>query len=151
MKISVNKIPAEGCKQHATYDPTEMDMDRTDVHLKEPFDVDAFITKADRELIVDVEICAPLHLACARCLEEFPWTARVETLFSYHVQPTDVVDIAEDVRQEIILAYPTIPICRPNCKGLCSTCGQDLNLAMCAHQAAAGRSHEEPRGGSLRI
>ena len=135
MKIHVNHLPAEGLTERAAYDPAAMDMDRNDVHLREPFEVDARITKVDAELVVDADIRAPLHLTCARCLDEFVSTVAANALFSYHVAPTDVVDITEDVRQEVILAYPVVPICRPDCKGLCQVCGQNLNAASCVHQA----------------
>jgi uncharacterized protein len=42
-----------------------------------------------------------------------------------------VVDITNDIRQEIILAYPMIPICRQTCKGLCAVCGYNLNQGVC--------------------
>ena len=135
MKIHVNRIPAEGLKDHATYDPSTMDMDREDIHADEPFEVDACITKADQELVVDADIRCALRLSCARCLEEFDSMVSVDVVFSYTVRPTDIVDITEDVRQEVILAYPMIPLCQPDCKGLCSVCGQNLNTTSCNHHA----------------
>ena len=152
MQIHVNRIPADGLKDHATYDPTTMDMDRADIHLTEPFNVEAFMTKADQELVVTVDIRCPLRLSCARCLEEFGATVTTKALFSYQVQPTDVVDITDDVRQEIILAYPMIPVCQPDCKGLCSSCGQNLNVASCGHHATGSRSGDDwLRGSSIAI
>jgi uncharacterized metal-binding protein YceD (DUF177 family) len=62
-------------------------------------------------------------------------TVTPDATFSYSVQPTDVVDITEDVRQEIILAYPMIPLCDPACKGLCRSCGANLNRVSCGHHA----------------
>lgn len=135
MKIHVNRVPAEGLHEHATYDPLPLDMDRADIHLKEPFEVEADITKADRELVVNVDIRAPASMTCARCLTSFASTITAATLFSYPVHPSDVVDITDDVRQEIILAYPMIPVCRPQCKGLCMVCGQNLNAAPCDHMS----------------
>ena len=133
MKIHVNRIPPEGLKDRVVYDPTAMDMGRDDIRLEQPFAVEAFMTKADQELVVDVDIACPMRLVCARCLEEFQLTITTGALFSYKVQPTDVVDITDDVRQEIILAYPMIPVCRPECKGLCRTCGHNLNTESCGH------------------
>ena len=138
MKITVSRIPEEGLRDHAAYDPAGLDMDRVDIHLREPFEVDAFIARADRELVVNVDIRVPTHLSCARCLEEFTSLITTDAVFSYKVQPTDVVDITDDVRQEIILAYPMIPICQPTCKGLCSACGQNLNLGSCSHHLSEG-------------
>ncbi|MBI3321054.1 MAG: DUF177 domain-containing protein [Candidatus Omnitrophica bacterium] len=137
MKIHVNRIPPEGLRDRAVYDPATMELDREDIHLREPFAVEALITKAHHDLVVDVDIRCPARLSCAKCLEEFATMFTAEAIFTYTVRPTDVVDITEDVRQEIILAYPMIPICRPDCKGLCRICGQDLNAASCPHQHGA--------------
>ena len=135
MKIQVNRVPEEGLKEHASYNPATLDMERWDIRLPEPFEVDARVTKADTELIVDVDIHCPLRMSCSRCLEEFDRVVAPEALFTYQVKPTDVVDITDDVRQEILLAFPMVPVCRPDCKGLCSVCGQNLNTGSCPHQA----------------
>lgn len=133
MKIYVNRVPAEGFKERATYNPSGMDMERQDVHLDQPFDVDAFIVKAAEELVVNADIRCPVRFSCARCLEDFSSVLTVEAILTYQVQPTDVVDITGDVRQEIVLAYPMIPVCQPTCRGLCLTCGQNLNRGSCSH------------------
>ena len=133
MKIHVSRIPPEGLQDHATYNPAPLDMERPDIHVTRPVEVEAFMTMAERELVVKADIRCPLRLSCARCLEEFEQTVTADALFNYAVQPADVVDITDDVRQEIILAYPMIPLCRPDCKGLCSACGQNLNRGACAH------------------
>ena len=136
MKIHVSRIPEEGLTDHATYNPAPLDMERDDVHLTEPFEVDAFITKTDGELVVKAAIRCPLRYTCSRCLEEFDSTVTADALFHYSVQPAEVVDITDEVRQEVILGYPMFPICQPDCKGLCSTCGQNLNHGTCSHQTA---------------
>lgn len=136
MKIHVNRVPEEGLHERAIYDPRAMDMDRLDIRLQRSFEVDALITKADQELVVNADIRCPVHMTCARCLDEFDQSLATRAFFSYHVHPTDVVDITDDVRQEIILAYPIIPVCRPDCKGLCPSCGQNLNRATCSHSVS---------------
>ena len=137
MKIPVSRVPPEGLTDHATYDPSTLDMEREDIHLDQPFTVDAFAAKADQELVVTAQIHCVLRLTCARCLEDFSSTINTNSVWSYHVKPTDIVDIMDDVRQEIILAYPMVPLCQLECKGLCPTCGQNLNTAGCAHQQPA--------------
>jgi len=42
------------------------------------------------------------------------------------------IDIFEFIRQEIILHFPTIPVCSSSCKGLCPSCGADLNDSRCS-------------------
>ena len=134
MKIHVNRVPEGGLAERARYNPARLDMERNDIRLREPFDVEAKITKSQRELTVAVEIHCVLHLTCARCLEEFTQAVTPTGIFSYRVLPGDIVDITEDVRQEVMLAYPITSLCRADCKGLCPTCGQHLNTGTCPHQ-----------------
>ncbi|MSP14088.1 MAG: DUF177 domain-containing protein [Chloroflexi bacterium] len=42
-----------------------------------------------------------------------------------------MLDLSEVIRQDILLAIPVHPLCRSDCKGLCVTCGQDLNEGSC--------------------
>jgi len=135
MKIHVDRIPEDGLTDHAVYDPAGLNLERDDIYLREPFEVEAAITKVYGELVVRAHIRCPLAMACARCLEEFTVTQESEAVFTYKVAPNDVVDITDDVRQEIMLGYPIVPICQPECKGLCIQCGQNLNDAICLHKS----------------
>jgi uncharacterized protein len=42
------------------------------------------------------------------------------------------VDLEPLLREQLILAVPFAPLCRPDCKGLCPVCGTDLNRETCA-------------------
>jgi uncharacterized protein len=42
-----------------------------------------------------------------------------------------ILDVAPLVRQEVILATPIGVLCRPDCAGLCPTCGRNLNDGPC--------------------
>lgn len=132
MKIHVNRVPFEGVHEQAHYEPQLLDIDRPDIHPTQPITISSFITKVEHELVVQAEIQGQVALVCARCLEDFVMPLSTSATLTYHVQPTDVVDITDDVRQEILLAYPMIPVCRPECKGLCRRCGQNLNDQACA-------------------
>ncbi len=41
------------------------------------------------------------------------------------------VDLDDLVREQILLALPTRQLCRDDCKGLCPTCGANLNQTTC--------------------
>lgn len=45
--------------------------------------------------------------------------------------PPDVVDVSAAVREELALRVSAFPLCRDDCKGLCATCGADLNAGPC--------------------
>jgi len=45
------------------------------------------------------------------------------------------IDLDPVVREQVLLALPVTVLCREDCRGLCATCGQDLNEADCGHSA----------------
>jgi len=50
----------------------------------------------------------------------------------FRIDPKDrELDLRPAIREEWILAAPTFGLCRDDCKGLCASCGQDLNEASC--------------------
>ena len=56
----------------------------------------------------------------------------------------DHLDLTPLVRDAVLLALPIAPLCRPDCAGLCCTCGADRNEAPCDCASAA-----DPRWAAL--
>jgi uncharacterized protein len=57
------------------------------------------------------------------------------------------VDLEPIAREQVLLGLPSIePLCGDACKGLCTTCGQDLNGGDCGHSQKAA----DPRWAALR-
>ncbi|MGH9356795.1 MAG: YceD family protein [Terriglobia bacterium] len=54
--------------------------------------------------------------------------------------PGEGVDLAEVIREQVVLALPMKRVCRPDCRGLCPVCGSNLNLTACGcrQQPSAG-------------
>lgn len=93
---------------------------------------------------------------CARCLRAF----RLPLDFNVHVYADRVaggrkddelgeddelvfhegrhVDLDAGVREAALLARPMVPLCRPDCRGLCSRCGADWNEGPCPHVPPPG-------------
>jgi uncharacterized protein len=98
---------------------------------------------------------------CVRCLTEFslPFAFEISELFIYPppipIDPFDpyvvddggFIELSPIVREEGILAVPIQALCTPDCKGLCSQCGQNLNQGDCDHVREAG----EPRLPAVRL
>ena len=49
----------------------------------------------------------------------------------YVVGENGYIDLAPLVRELAMLDMPMQPLCRPDCHGLCMTCGQNLNEKDC--------------------
>ena len=90
-------------------------------------------------VFVHGDIEAPVHLACNRCLTEWDEELVVEMkqLFAkdlsedvYTIKDQSI-DLENPIRDEVFLVLPLVALCRDDCKGLCATCGADLNTAPC--------------------
>lgn len=86
-----------------------------------------------------------IDLECVRCLEPFIQFITWEhtDLYAFDrrslsesnlLVPEDgYIDLAPLLREYTLLEVPINPICRPDCKGLCPICGQNLNQRDCSH------------------
>lgn len=91
-------------------------------------------------IVVDGTVAVPWHGQCRRCLE--PTTgvsvSEVHELFQRVITDPDAFEIVSEqidlgpvAREAVLLDAPTTPVCRPDCAGLCPTCGVDLNHGTC--------------------
>ena len=51
---------------------------------------------------------------------------------NFYIDQTHMLDMSEAIRQYFGFCMPFKPVCREDCKGLCLTCGADLNDADCS-------------------
>ena len=91
-------------------------------------------------------------LPCARCLNpvSVPLDVELEEIFvptinivtgksiapeeedrALWVDENHILDLREVLRQDVWVAMPLHPLCREDCRGLCPTCGQNLNEGNC--------------------
>jgi uncharacterized protein len=52
----------------------------------------------------------------------------------------EVLDLGEGIAEQIIMRLPIKPLCYPECKGLCSQCGVNLNQERCNCSQAGGEN-----------
>lgn len=132
MKISVKKMKDD---QPQTYeeelDPAALDMDTDVMHFSEPIRVRAEAVKDGDDLTVETHVEGERTFDCSLCLEEFNNLFEKDFTLHYDIKGLDSVVIDPDVREEIILDHPIRILCRPDCKGLCLTCGANLNEGVC--------------------
>jgi len=88
---------------------------------------------------------AATPLECVRCLTPFDQeiNARVNDLFVYPpggtsepllaIPETAILDLGPLLREYFLLDVPLQPVCRPDCRGLCPECGNNLNETSCSH------------------
>ncbi|MCA1640671.1 MAG: DUF177 domain-containing protein [Acidobacteria bacterium] len=81
-------------------------------------------------LPVNVDFKAELGFADANAASEEATELQDEDM-DFSVVEGDAVDLDEIAREQILLALPTRMLCGEGCKGLCPTCGANLNERDC--------------------
>jgi uncharacterized protein len=112
----------------------------------------AKFTLTNFDVLASIEASGTLHLTCARCLD--PFTTPIEVEFEEEFVPSidiqtglpfnapvsddvlpisrdHMIDLGEAIRQQFLLTMDLIPVCSPDCRGLCPTCGVNLNTDAC--------------------
>ena len=111
---------------------------------------------AGDDYLLRAELRGDLEASCARCLEpalvhvDVPMTT---TFVAAGNEDIDVdeeedadpdlvtfkggeIDLADELRDALVLAIPFNPLCDEQCRGLCPLCGGNRNLVPCTHAAA---------------
>ena len=72
------------------------------------------------ELLVRGKLEQDFEAACSRCGKDFDFTAKVpDYTASYAIDGTaEAVDLTSELRESILLALPTYPVCRDDCPGM---------------------------------
>ncbi len=93
-------------------------------------EVELSFSVASNEILVRGRVKALREVQCARCLTMTRQDFEEEFLETYsHKQ--EIIDIMYVVRQTLALSEEIRFLCKPDCKGLCPLCGQNLNEAPC--------------------
>ncbi len=118
---------------------------------QDPLAVRASLEAVGEGVLVTGQVRGLAHGQCIRCLDpvSVPLQLDVQELFTYDdtrsarrqqraavveqgeveqplVVRDETVDLLPMVRDAVVLALPAQPLCRPDCPGLCSQCGQPL-------------------------
>ncbi|MBI4514258.1 MAG: DUF177 domain-containing protein [Deltaproteobacteria bacterium] len=121
--------------------------------------------RAGTDLFFQGRADGPIVGRCSRCLEEYTFALAMDFAFVFaphrelgverqvEEEDTDLtyyegdeVDLSPLLREQVLLALPTRPLCRENCAGLCPQCGANRNQIQCACHSEQG----DPRLAILR-
>lgn len=152
LKINISRLSDGTHEYDLETSPSELELDdRFDGKIR----VQASIKKSGSQLFLATEIQSSRPFECDRCLESFEKVVEAEYSVLYTMESsgsdspgsngeveenvfispdTNIIDLGEDVRQYLLLSFPIKSLCREDCKGLCSSCGTNLNRKHCACQ-----------------
>ena len=132
-------------------------LDRPELLRVEPILFSGRLTKAHPGFVLDGEIEIRGAAACSRCLATVPFSRSGPVHWAFApmhrraAREEDETELAEGdlaiiwyddlkvpfdplIDEELQLEIPMKPLCRPDCRGLCPTCGADRNAGPCACQ-----------------
>jgi uncharacterized protein len=126
--------------------------------------------RGSHDHVNDIRLRAEYHgdfeVLCARCVEPVPLPVAGDFDLIFRPESADAESgeraittdeteigyygesglLLEDVvREQVLLSLPSRTLCRPDCKGLCPRCGQNLNVAKCSCDEASA----DPRWNAL--
>ncbi len=94
-------------------------------------------------LYLDVEMHTTISQPCGRCARPLECPFTLHESFTVPIPPAaDAVDVRPMVVSLILSAHNPHVVCRADCRGLCPTCGADLNETqdhVCAKAPQASR------------
>lgn len=119
-----------------------------------PIQGDLLLESVVEGILVSGAVEGTLQLSCARCLKVFeqPFNVAVVERFVDEPEPDaddyplseGELDPEQMVRDVVGVELPFSPLCKPDCLGLCATCGGDKNLGECP-----GHEQIDPRWDGL--
>lgn len=108
------------------------------------------LERSGTDYLLRGQLAGNIQTACGRCLEPADLALDLPLAVSFVERDEDaeddeeeaggdvigfsghVIDVGPAIRDEILLALPIGPICRPDCKGICPTCGGNRNTVPCS-------------------
>lgn len=109
---------------------------------------DVVLTNAGDGVLASGLVRASVTGECDRCLEpaSFDVAGEIEEYFLFEepedpeayedgfdlVSPERTVDLSDAIADAVVMDTPFVVLCRPDCAGLCPTCGANLNHETCS-------------------
>jgi len=163
VKIHLHELISGGAvrKFRETLDTSAWFEGRRDVLSAGPLHVDLVARGEEGMAVVEGELAIDVTMPCSRCLK--PVQVSVAVPFQEHFKVSHApqteeeadrfiavhdndVDLTPYVEEAVQLELPLVPLCAEDCKGLCPSCGKDLNEGECG----CDRTPVDPRLAALK-
>ena len=134
--IDLTKYQEKGSYTTITgeYLPEDIDYFQREITVNESLDVKIDVFADEDEFVFTGTLKGGYQLACTRCLDQFRYS--FETDLEFVIGKSEIDDLAHvnlnnKLKENLILTIPGKALCSPDCEGICSQCGQNLNIATC--------------------
>lgn len=151
MIINVNRISEQGFALNDTLDIDSTRLLEDESFFLEGLNYQIFFKRENQRIQAQGKIKTAISLSCVRCLE--PFELKINSRFDIILFPKEMVDLRSTSLDEEELEYiffendeidlekilieqvnlfiPFKPVCSSDCKGICPSCGANLNHNAC--------------------
>jgi len=152
MFLDVKDLAVRKVQIRRSYAPGSIDYGISEVKQAEPLEVTGAAELLEGHIRVAGELETKIEMVCARCLE--PVIEEVHRNFDLYYMPlpkgtkpeeerlkeddTEIgfyqgegLFLADVLKEQVLLALPMKVICQSDCRGLCPSCGANLNHEEC--------------------
>ncbi len=151
-RFNVSQLLQEPTGATRRYELDDDHLDLDDGLVVRPVKGHVRLTRTQNGVLADVDAHGPAAIECGRCLGEMSHTLDFRFSEEYYqtvvvntgaplpkpedpeaflIDETHKLDLADAMRQYALLEVPMLPLCRPDCKGLCPECGANRNEETC--------------------
>lgn len=144
MKIKISGL-GEGT-HHLSFTGTSSDLNLTEPFF-DSYKMEIALTRNHHQILMKSELSLKAKFICDRCANEFEAAIPVNfsiTFFmgmepaetddlniQYLSVDADKIDITDEIFDYANLSIPLKKLCKDDCRGLCQSCGSDLNISTC--------------------
>ncbi len=142
LRILVTDLLGDPGSSRTETETLSLDISLTNATVAGDADVSATLRSLSDGIVARGVATVDADLTCNRCLVVWPERMEVpfEQVFRHSPQDEDDeqlvenggwIDLEPAVHDEVTVSLPLVPLCRPDCQGLCPTCGANLNDDPC--------------------
>jgi uncharacterized protein len=134
LMIELWRIPVDGGQIEGEEAGEILDLGESgDVAPAGPVAYSLHVQYVTGELLVQGSVSTKVRYRCSRCADLFVREVRDDEFFCEREVENlhSTVDLTDELRESMILAFSSFPVCRESCLGLCPHCGANRNKKKC--------------------
>lgn len=133
LTVYIDAVPPEGTSLEGESPARDVGLeDEPKATFGQPVHFGLKLSLVRGKLLVRGRLWTVCRARCDRCLAFFDMPLLVENVcWFFEDTDSDEIDLTESVREDILLFFPQRFLCSEACKGLCVSCGANLNNGAC--------------------
>jgi len=132
LKVSLRQLEKQALTLSGELPAAELELPEEPGESFGPVHYELSVARIVGGVLVRGRLSVAVHGPCGRCLREFDYLLTPpEVCHLYEQVQGEELDLAPELREDLLIALPMKRLCREDCRGLCPVCGGDRNRRSC--------------------